>query len=456
MSKRQARGVTQGFHSRMSDRQRHPPPKSSTRTMRSRLLKGMAILLCMLPGLARAAPHGTALVIGIGTYDNKPLLPACIRIAHAVSTHLRASGFAVDELTDPDGIVLRSAVGDFADAVLAKNPSAPALIYVCARASTLDHRIFLLPADATPQAMLRLQTEGTVLRALMNTFTGNNAMLVADLGISANAADIAAAASDRPDALHVALRAGLGDQLGRFGNLLATSTLDVSAPANSGASPDTLWDRLAATLRAGADPGTGVAIAVTPASAVAEQSPVPAPSPTPPAQTALPPDITAAQLPPPTAATAPSPDIASSREPQPEVAAIPSASSNVPSAAQAPKPAAPPTPAAAPALTNAVTQAQAQAQRPASPSQQQLASASQPPLHPAPVTPSNHTTEPHSDSRTSRIQEALARHGFYHGQIDGVASPRYTAAIRAFQTSLGDSPSGGLTQIEVVKLLNAW
>ena len=79
-----------------------------------------------------------------------------------------------------------------------------------------------------------------------------------------------------------------------------------------------------------------------------------------------------------------------------------------------------------------------------------------PPLHPAPVTPSNHTTEPHSDSRTSRIQEALARHGFYHGQIDGVASPRYTAAIRAFQTSLGDSPSGGLTQIEVVKLLNAW
>jgi hypothetical protein len=421
--------------------------------MRTRLLKSLAVLLCMLPELARAAPHGTALVIGIGTYDNKPLLPACIRIAHAVSAHLRASGFAVDELTDPGGIVLRSAVGDFADAVLSKNPSSPALIYVCARASTLDHRIFLLPADATPQAMLRLQTEGTVLRALMNAFTGNNAMLVADLGISANAADIAAAASDRPDALHVALRAGLGDQLGRFGELLAKTTLDVSAPAESAATPDTLWNRLAATLRTGADPGAGVAVAVAPASAVAEQSPAPTPRTTPPAQATLPPNTTAAPLPPPNVAAGPSPNTAASREPQPEVAAIPSTSPNIPSPAPAPKP---PASAASPAPTNAATQAPEPPQPPGSASQQRLASASQPPSHPVPVTPSNHTTEGHAASRTSRVQEALARRGFYHGQIDGVASLRTTAAIRAFQTSLGDSPSGGLTQIEVVKLLNAW
>jgi peptidoglycan hydrolase-like protein with peptidoglycan-binding domain len=77
-------------------------------------------------------------------------------------------------------------------------------------------------------------------------------------------------------------------------------------------------------------------------------------------------------------------------------------------------------------------------------------------LHPTPVAPSNHTPEAHADSRTSRIQEALARRGFYRGPTDGVASPRTKAAIRAFQTSLGDSPSGGLTRIEVVKLLNAW
>jgi localization factor PodJL len=61
-----------------------------------------------------------------------------------------------------------------------------------------------------------------------------------------------------------------------------------------------------------------------------------------------------------------------------------------------------------------------------------------------------------ADGRMSRIQEALARRGFYHGPADGVANPRTTSAIRAFQTSLGDTPTGGLTQIQVVKLLNAW
>jgi hypothetical protein len=411
--------------------------------------------MCLLPSLAHAAPHGTALVIGIGTYDNKPLLPACIRIAHTVSAHLRASGFSVDALTDPGGIVLCSALGDFADAVLSKNPSTLALIYVCARAATLDHRIFLLPADATPQAMLRLQTDGTVLRALMNTFTGNNAMLVADLGISANAADIAAAASDRPDALHVALRAGLGDQLGRFGELLAASTLDFFSPTNSTAAPGTVWDRLSARLRTAADPGTGVAVAVTTPSAVAEQSPMPAPS----AASSAPPSNTrVAPLSPPNVAagTSPLPDTAASRETQPKVAVIPSTTPNIPPAAPAPEPEVPFPSTAEPAPNMEADQALAPPKHPASEAPQRLASASQPRLHPAPVTPPSQTTETRADSRTSRIQEALARRGLYRGPIDGVASSRTAAAIRAFQVSLGDSPSGGLTRLEVVKLLNTW
>jgi hypothetical protein len=412
--------------------------------MRTRLMKALVGFLCLLPGLARAAPHGTALVIGIGTYDNKPLLPACIRIAHSVSAHLREHGFAVDELIDPGGIVLRSAVGDFADAVLSENPSAPALIYVCARAATLDHRIFLLPADATPQAMLRLQTEGTVLRALMNTFTGNNAMLVADLGISANAADITAAAEDKPDALHVALRAGLGDQLGRFGERLATSPLDMS-PADG---PDALWNSVAGTLRAAADPGPGVAVAVTPTSTVvAQQAHPPVPATPPVAPTVSPP---AAPVVSPPASTSRLPaDIAETPLPSP-AAPTPAPASPVPAPASPTVAAASPPPppaAAAPATTNVAPP------KPGAP--ERVASASQPVPHPAPAAP-NRTVSSRADGRMSRIQEALARRGFYHGPADGVANPRTTSAIRAFQASLGDTPTGGLTQIQVVKLLNAW
>jgi peptidoglycan hydrolase-like protein with peptidoglycan-binding domain len=93
---------------------------------------------------------------------------------------------------------------------------------------------------------------------------------------------------------------------------------------------------------------------------------------------------------------------------------------------------------------------------PRQPVPERLASASQPPVHTA--VPPNHTTPAAArvDSRTSRIQEALARRGFYHGPVDGVSSGRTASAIRAFQTSLGDSPTGGLTQLEVVKLLNPW
>jgi Putative peptidoglycan binding domain len=393
--------------------------------LRSRLLP-LLTLLCWLPCVTAAAPRGTALVIGIGTYDNKPLLPACIATAHAVSAHLRTSDFAVTELIDPGGIVLRSAVGDFADAVLSQNPTAPALIYVCARAATLDHRIFLLPADATPEAMLRLQTEGIVLRALMNTFAGSNGMLVADLGMSAKAADVTATAQDRPDALHVALRAGAGDRVGSFGKHLAVTPLDMPAAADGFGAP---WNRVATALQTAADTGPGVAVAVTPPAAVVAQKSAPPPStpePAPPyglvaappsGAAPLPPGVTAMQLPPPAATSAATP-----------TAAAPS-----------------PPPPAAPATTTVA------AANPAPPPQQ--ASASQPPPRPAPP---SHIPQAHADSRTSRIQEALARRGFYHGPVDGVSTPRTVSAIRAFQVSLGDSPTGGLTQIEVVKLLNVW
>jgi hypothetical protein len=77
--------------------------------MRSRRLAISMTLLSLMPGIARSAFRGSALVIGIGTYDNKSLLPACIRIAYAVSAHLRSNGFTVVELIDPGSIVLHNA-----------------------------------------------------------------------------------------------------------------------------------------------------------------------------------------------------------------------------------------------------------------------------------------------------------------------------------------------------------
>jgi hypothetical protein len=70
--------------------------------------------------------------------------------------------------------------------------------------------------------------------------------------------------------------------------------------------------------------------------------------------------------------------------------------------------------------------------------------------------PSAHATQPArpTDSRTGRIQAALARRGFYSGAVTGRSDSRTREAIRAFQTSLGDSPNGVLTQIQIAKLLN--
>jgi peptidoglycan hydrolase-like protein with peptidoglycan-binding domain len=64
--------------------------------------------------------------------------------------------------------------------------------------------------------------------------------------------------------------------------------------------------------------------------------------------------------------------------------------------------------------------------------------------------------EARADDRIWRLQAALARRGFYRGPLDGLASPRTVQAIRGYQLSLRDPPSGVLTQIEIVRLLNNW
>jgi Putative peptidoglycan binding domain len=60
------------------------------------------------------------------------------------------------------------------------------------------------------------------------------------------------------------------------------------------------------------------------------------------------------------------------------------------------------------------------------------------------------------DARIRRLQAALALRGFYRGPLDGAASLGTLQAIRAFQAAVGDPPTGGLTQTEIVRLLNNW
>jgi hypothetical protein len=64
--------------------------------------------------------------------------------------------------------------------------------------------------------------------------------------------------------------------------------------------------------------------------------------------------------------------------------------------------------------------------------------------------------EAQPDGRILRLQAALARRGLYPGPLDGLASLRTVQAIRGYQASLRDPPTGVLTQIEIVRLLNNW
>ncbi|KGM30573.1 peptidoglycan-binding domain-containing protein, partial [Inquilinus limosus] len=79
-----------------------------------------------------------------------------------------------------------------------------------------------------------------------------------------------------------------------------------------------------------------------------------------------------------------------------------------------------------------------------------------PPAAPAAAAPVQATQPPArpTDSRTGRIQAALARRGFYAGSPSGRMDGRTREAIRAFQASIGDPSSGVLTQIQIAKLLN--
>ena len=131
----------------------------------------------------------------------------------------------------------------------------------------------------------------------------------------------------------------------------------------------------------------------------------------------------------------------------------------------------PPTPAAPPPVAPAPSTTTTKPAPPASPAAAAPTAAKPPPAAAAPKpartpaapdrsrhharSPSHRAALPPPNPRIARIQQALARHGLYNGPSDGVLTEPTAAAIRRFQQSIGNAPTGTLNQIEIVRLLNS-
>ena len=249
-------------------------------TSRRRLLaRVFAAALLALPGTeSQAASGGIALVVGNGQYSGQPALPDCSRTAHAVSARLQQLGFTVNETIDASAVSLRDALGDFAARAKATQETLPALVYVCAEAAAVDRRLFVLPSDVDLQQSLRPETQGVVLRALLNALAGTKGTMVAELSALPGTDTTPATAALQealPEGLHLALTIGDGKQAPTLGARLASD----------GTALDQGWDRLAAALQ-GSPQGAPTAITLyepppMPPQAAPAAAPAPAPAPAP-------------------------------------------------------------------------------------------------------------------------------------------------------------------------------
>ena len=364
-----------------------------------------AAFLTFQAGVVDAATNGTALVVGDAQYAGQTVLAACNRAAHSVSDHLRGQGFSVSETIDGSALALRDALGDFA--AHANASSGPALIYVCAEATAIDQRLFVLPSDVDLGQPLRPETQGVVLRALLNAMAGTRGTMIAELALrpGADARPVMAALQDGvPEGLHLALSISDGKETGTLGERLSAN----------GAAIEQNWDQLAASLQA-APQATPTTIALFRPPPTQVQAAAVANVPT---QLDAPPSASSA-APPPAPSSAPT-----------VVALSPSAA-----AAAEPRVAAAPDPARGSAQVAALV----------------------PPVTTGPAPPAKRMPLTQAgNERTRRLQTALTRRRFYSGPLDGVTGAQTYRAILSYQVSIGDRPTGALTGTEIVRLLNSW
>lgn len=414
------------------------------RTLRLSALLASA-LWALAPQVASAESGKAALVIGNGAYRGGTPLAACSQSARDVGAWLKQRGFEVEEAIDATSVAMRSAIGNFVT-LASGAPKRTAIIYVCTYAAVSNQRLFMLPVDLDPGRPMRLETQGVILKALLSSLAGTNGVLFADLGVAPdqNTADaIDALQSDLPAGAHFAVvarnDAGIGSVGQTLPQLLGSAGQD--------------WGHLAAEFQTQHGPSRPDRLAVfapplgpmpvqedTPA-AVAQSEPA-----APPAEVAPQPAMASAQQELVTQASEPAPALT------PSPAAAPEPASSPPTPAEPAKaPAGAPlqlVPSARPAVTARQVASTPGVDRPGSIGPDAAPQADPP--APARATPPSRP----EDTRTGRIQAALARRGFYSGVVNGRSNGRTRDAIRAFQNSIGDPPSGVLTQIQIAKLLN--
>jgi hypothetical protein len=364
-----------------------------------------ALALSFPPQPAAAAADKAALVIGNGTYASGHPLAACDQSARDVGGWLQRQGFEVIQVLDASSVDMRKAIGDFVAQVSGAPPRAT-IIYVCSYAAVANQRLFMLPVDSDPGQPTRLETQGVILKALLNTLAGSNGVLFADLGIQPdkNAADaIDLIQTGLPSGVHLAIVAGNNDGVGTLGrslpDLLSSSGQD--------------WARLSAAFQAqyGSARGNGLAVF----------APLSGP---------IPPALDAGD----------------------GSASVPSAAPSTEEVKSAPTIAAQVVPLKVPPETVDPAKTEPDRLAIATKAGATTDGVSNPAAAVPPVPTTQRATRP--DQKASRIQAALTRGGFYGGPINGRLDARTKHAIRAFQRRIGDAPSGVLTQIQIAKLLN--
>jgi hypothetical protein len=357
-----------------------------------------AIAIAGTPPPAHAAASHVALVIGNGTYSSLPALPGCLLSAHAVAAALRGAGFEVVETEDATSGATDAALAE-AGRHLAATPGATAFVYVCAYATSFNDRPFVLPVSANIARPTDVLTQGVLARSLIEMLTrggARSAVVALDTvpapGAPATLGFGAAVQGDLPD--------GLGSiAVSQAHPQDVPTPLAASLVAGLKAPTVQIGPLLTATQQqlAGNPALTIAAIHVPPGQTYLVGAPLPAaPAPVPPAPAAA-------------APTAPPP------------AAPPPA---------APPPAAPPPAASAPAPAAQAT-----------------------PAAPAPAIAALPDDSQMTDADRRRVQTALARLGYYDGQVDGVFGPDTRAAIRRYQHELHIEMTGRLTAEQATRLV---
>lgn len=371
------------------------------RRFQSSLLPCLAVLVVAMP-VARAAADtfGTALVVGIDDKDGKAGY-TCSQAAHDVATRLAEQGMAVQPVTNSSAIELRSAIDDFAAGLEGAAP-ATALVYVCAPAVAVGPRLFVMPSGSGPDAGANPASQGVVVQAFLNALAGTGGTVFADLRLTTPADQAAPIQDDHmPAGLHLALNVSLRGDEASIGRNLASTRVELRQG----------WDAVAAGIAAGRPPGA-VSLLPPPAGSMAPQA------------TVDPTNQADAQTPNPARGDANSvlPPTAPSAAPGGDTATVPPADGNHP----------------AQAATSNSPPARREARR------ARLASANG----------RTAAARPAARGRVERLQIALARKDFYHGPVDGRASPYTERGVRLFQHSLNTPETGTLTQAEIVRLLN--